>query len=132
VNDFAGSAQFEYGNFDSIRAQGMINVPIGDTLAARVAGLYVERDGFTENLFNGERIDGREQYAIRGSLRWEPGPDTTVDFMAFYFEEDSNRLRIQKQLCQRDPTAVLGCLNNRRDFDTSNSNSTFTGTLSSE
>jgi len=132
LNAFGGSAQFEYGNFDSIRAQAMLNLPIGDTLGARVAGFYLKRDGFTENLFNGEDIDGREQFAIRGSLRWEPGPDTTLDIMGYYFEEDDDRLRIQKQLCQRDPTGVLGCLNNRRDFDQLNSNATFTGTLGSE
>jgi outer membrane receptor protein involved in Fe transport len=132
LNAFSGSAQFEYGNFDSIRAQAMLNLPIGDTLGARVAGFFLKRDGFTENLFNGEDIDGREQFAIRGSLRWEPGPDTTLDIMGYYFEEDDDRLRIQKQLCQRDPTGVLGCLNNRRDFDQLNGNSTFTGTLGSE
>ncbi|QIQ88137.1 MAG: TonB-dependent receptor [Erythrobacter sp.] len=132
LNAFGGSAQFEYGNFDSIRAQAMLNVPIGDTLGARVAGFFLKRDGFTENLFNGDDIDGREQFAIRGSLRWEPGPDTTLDLMAYYFEEDDDRLRIQKQLCQRDPTGVLGCLNNRRDFDQLNANATFTGTLGSE
>ncbi|MEE4207133.1 MAG: TonB-dependent receptor [Erythrobacter sp.] len=132
LNAFGASAQVEYGNFDSIRAQAMLNLPIGDTLGARVAGFYLKRDGFTENLFNGEDIDGRDQFAVRGSLRWEPGPDTTLDLMAFYFREDSDRLRIQKQLCQRDPTGVLGCLNNRRDFAKTNLNSTFTGTLSSE
>ena len=31
----------------------------------------------------GHDIDGREQFAIRGSLRWEPGPDTTLDLMGF-------------------------------------------------
>lgn len=132
LNAFSGSAQFEYGNFDSIRAQAMLNLPIGDTLGARVAGFFLRRDGFTENLFNGDDIDGREQFAVRASLRWEPGPDTTLDLMGYYFEEDDDRLRIQKQLCQRDPTGVLGCLNNRRDFDQLNANATFTGTLGSE
>ena len=40
--------------------------------------------------------------------------------------------RIQKQQCQYDPTGVLGCLNNRRDFAKTNTNSNFTGTLASE
>ncbi|MBO6769176.1 MAG: TonB-dependent receptor [Erythrobacter sp.] len=128
---FRASGEFEYGNYDSIRARGMLNVPLGDTMALRAAGYYLNRDGYTRNLFDGSRIDGRDMYAVRGSFRWEPGPDTTIDLLGFYFRENDDRLRIQKQLCQRDPTGVLGCLNTRRDFAKTNANSTFTGTLGS-
>jgi iron complex outermembrane receptor protein len=131
LSGFAAKGEFEYGNYNSIKAKGMVNVPIGETIGARVAGFYLKRDGYTTNLFNGDDIDGRDMYAVRGSLRFEPGPDTTIDLMAYYFREDDNRMRIQKQQCQRDPTGVLGCLNNRRDFDKLNANSTFTGTLGS-
>lgn len=131
MSGFAGKAELEYGNFDSIKAKGMINVPIGESIAARVAGFYLKRDGYTTNLFNGQDIDDREMYAVRGSLRFEPGPDTTIDLMGYYFREKDSRMRIQKQQCQRDPTGILGCLNNRRDFDKVNSNSTFTGVLGS-
>ena len=131
LSGFYGKAEFEYGNFNSIKAKGMLNLPIGESIGARVAGFYLKRDGYTENLTTGSDFDDRDMYAIRGSLRFEPGPDTTIDLMAYYFEEDDNRSRIQKQLCQRDPTGVLGCLNARRDFDKLNANSTFTGTLGS-
>ena len=132
LGSFGAAAEFEYGNYNSLKGKGMVNIPIGDSIAARVAGFYLKRDGYTTNLENGEDIDGREMYAIRGSLRFEPGPDTTLDLMGFYFREDDDRMRIQKQLCQRDVTGVLGCLNNRRDFAKTNSNSTFTGTLGSQ
>ncbi|WP_205599595.1 TonB-dependent receptor [Sandarakinorhabdus rubra] len=123
------AGEVEYGNFNSLRLKGMFNLPITDTLAVRVAGTYLKRDGFTENLFQNTRIDGRDLFALRGSIRWQPSEDTTVDAMAYYFKEDSNRSRVQKQLCQRDPTGVLGCLPARRDNDKINANSTFTGTL---
>ncbi len=125
------AGEIEYGNYESIRVKGMFNLPITDTLAVRVAGTYLKRDGFTENLFNNTRIDGRDLYAIRGSIRWQPTEDTTVDAMAYYFRENDDRSRIQKQLCQTDPTGVLGCLPGRRDFGYINANSTFVGTLSS-
>ena len=131
LSGFSANAELEYGNFDSIKAKGMINVPIGDSIAARVAGFYLDRDGYTENLFDDSQIDGRDMYAIRGSLRFEPGPDTSIDLMAYYFREDDDRLRVQKQLCQRDPTGVLGCLNNRLDAGKTNFNSTFQGILAS-
>ena len=131
LSGFGASGTFEYGNYNSIKATGMVNVPVGDTIGVRVAGFYLNRDGYTDNLFNGEDIDGRDMYAVRGSLRFEPGPDTTIDVVGYYFRENDDRLRIQKQQCQRDPTGILGCLNNRRDFAKTNSNSTFTGTLGS-
>lgn len=131
LGEFGAALEGEYGNFNSVKVKGMVNVPLGDTLGVRVAGFYLNRDGYTENLFNNSRIDGRDMYAVRGSIKWEPTPDTTVDLMAYYFREDDDRARIQKQLCQRDPTGVLGCLAARRDFGKVNTNATFTGTLGS-
>ena len=102
LSGFGASAELEYGNFNSIRGKAMVNLPFGETLGARIAGFYLKRDGYTTNLTDGSDIDDREMYAIRGSLRFEPGPDTTFDLMGYYFREDDNRMRIQKQLCQRD------------------------------
>lgn len=132
LGTFAAAAEFEYGNYNSIKTKGMINVPLGDTLAFRAAGFYLNRDGYTTNLYDGNDIDGRDMYAVRGSLRFEPTASTTLDLMAFYFREHDDRLRIQKQTCQRDPTGVLGCLNNRRDFDSTNANSTLASVLTSQ
>jgi iron complex outermembrane receptor protein len=131
LTGFHASGEVEYGNYESIKAQGMINVPIGESLGVRVAGYYLKRDGFTRNLYDNSRIDGRDLYAIRGSLRWQPTSDTTIDLMGYYFREKDDRSRIQKQLCNRDPTAVLGCSPDRLGFDTTNANSTLSAALSS-
>jgi outer membrane receptor protein involved in Fe transport len=131
ASEFKASGEFGYGNFNEVRLQGMVNIPLGENFAARLAGFYLKRDGYTENVFNGDHYDDRDMYAVRGSLRWEPTPDTTIDVMGYYFREDDQRLRIQKQMCQRDPTGVLGCLPGRREYGLTNANSTFVGTLSS-
>ena len=126
------SLEGEYGNYDSKKVKGMFNFPLTETLGVRVAGFYLNRDGYTENLYNNSRIDDRDEYGVRGSLRWEPTPTTTIDIMGQYFHEDDNRLRIQKQLCQRDPTGVLGCLNGNRGYQNTNNNATFVGVLTSK
>ncbi|MDG6077777.1 TonB-dependent receptor [Erythrobacter litoralis] len=131
LSGFGARADFEYGNYNSIRAKGMVNVPVGDAIGVRLAGFYLNRDGYTTNLFDDSDIDGRDMYAIRGSVRFEPTDSTVIDVMGYYFREDDDRLRIQKQLCQRDPTGVLGCLNNRLDFDSTNANSTLAAVLPS-
>ena len=132
LTKFGAAGEVDYGNFNSLRLRGMVNVPVTETFGVRVAGFYLKRDGFTENLFNNTRIDGRDMYGIRGSVRWEPTENTRIDLMGYYFREDDDRSRIQKQQCQRDPTGVLGCLPGRRGFDKLNGNSTFVGTLASQ
>jgi len=131
LTGFKASGEVDYGNYNQIKTKGMINLPLGSKMAARVAGFYMKRDGYTTNLFNDSKIDDRDMYAVRGSLRWEPSDSTTVDLSAYYFHEKDNRMRIQKQMCQRDPTGVLGCLPNAREYGITNANSTFVGTLSS-
>ncbi|MBS0481468.1 MAG: TonB-dependent receptor, partial [Proteobacteria bacterium] len=132
LTGFAASAEGEYGNYNGIKAKAMVNVPLGDQAAVRVAGFYLKRDGYTKNLFDNSKIDDRDMYGLRASLRVEPTPTTTIDLMGQYFYEKDSRMRIQKQLCQRDPTGVLGCLNGSRDFSTTNANTSFVGVLTSK
>jgi outer membrane receptor protein involved in Fe transport len=131
LGTFEAAAEAEYGNYNSMKGKAMINIPLGDTMAFRVAGIYLNRDGYTKNTFLDTRIDDRDLYSVRGSLRWEPSDDTTIDILASYFREKDQRTRIQKQLCQRDPTGILGCLNTRRDNAPFNGNATFTAALTS-
>lgn len=132
LGGFAASGEFEYGNFNSIRVEGMVNVPLSDWAGIRIAGFYLNRDGYTTNLFDGSDIDGRDMYGIRGSLRLEPGPDTTIDITGYFFEEDDDRSRIQKQLCARDPTGVLGCAPNALRAEPVNNNATLAAIFASQ
>ena len=122
---FSAAVEGEYGNYDSKKVKGYVNVPLGSTLGVRVAGLYLNRDGYTRNLFYGNRVDDRDLYSVRGTLRFQPTPSTTLDLMGSYFRENDSRLRVQKSLCQRDPTGVLGCLPGRLAFENVNTNAVF-------
>ena len=125
------AGEFEYGNYNSKKVKGMINLPLTDTIGVRVSGLYLNRDGYTRNLFNNTRVDDRDLYSVRGTLRFQPTPSTTLDVVGSYFHEDDKRLRIQKHLCQSDPTGVLACLAGQLTAGISNGNGNFTGGLSS-
>lgn len=125
LGEFSANAEAEYGNYDHIKMKGMINVPIGDSVAVRLAGVYLKRDGYTTNLTDGQNYDNRDSYGLRGSIRFEPTDTTKIDVMAQYFHEKDNRMRIQKQMCQRDATGILGCLNSERRFELTNANATF-------
>jgi outer membrane receptor protein involved in Fe transport len=72
--------------------------------------MSLERDGFTTNEFTGNDVDDRSLWSGRLSLTWDAGEDTQVNFMYSRFEEDDSRMRSQKQACNTDPAAILGCL----------------------
>ena len=131
LNGVAASGDAEYANYNSVRLRGMINLPITDTLAVRAAGFYLNRDGYTTNLFDNSKIDDRNMYGLRGSLTWQPSSSTTIDLMGQYFHERDSRMRIQKQYCQNDPTGILGCLNTSRGTGTTNSNALLATILNS-
>lgn len=118
--EFGASFQAELGDYNSRKFKGHINIPMGDLFSARFAGISTQRDGYTTNLFTGNDIDGRDMYAVRGTLRFQPNDRTTIDLMASYMEDDSDRTRSQKSLCHRDPVGNLGCLGDRLGFDTPN------------
>ncbi len=129
---FEANLEGQYGNFDHMRVNGAVNIPLGDSFAMRFAGIWLDREGYTENTFNGNDVDGRDQYSLRASFSWMPGDNTTVDLMVSYFDEDSTRVRSQKTVCNNDPSGLLGCLPDKLDFDQPNPSSTLANILSSD
>ncbi|WP_423606397.1 TonB-dependent receptor [Sphingomonas sp. MS122] len=101
--DFAMEAKLEVGSFDTMRASGMLNVPVTDTLAMRVAGAFTSRDGFDYNTFTNKRVNGRNLWSTRASIQWEPSDRFRANFIWQHFEEDDDRSRTGKQLCTTDP-----------------------------
>ena len=71
-DDLAGEGRLEVGNFKTMRASGMLNVPITDTLGIRVAGAWTSREGFDYNSFTQQRVNGRDLWSTRATLAWEP------------------------------------------------------------
>jgi outer membrane receptor protein involved in Fe transport len=126
--EFSASVIAEVGDFNSQRFTGHVNFPMGDTFAVRLAGISTQRDGYTTNLHTGSDIDGRDMYAGRVTLRFQPSDRTTIDLMASYMEDNSDRTRSQKTLCNRDPVGNLGCLGDSLGFDFPNGMGIFPST----
>jgi outer membrane receptor protein involved in Fe transport len=93
----------EYGNFNSAKLNGFVNLPITDQFEVRAAGSYLKRDGYGRNIVTGNDIDGRDLWSSRVSVRWKPTERLTADVMWERFSEDDNRARVAKQLCIKDP-----------------------------
>ena len=131
LNEFHASASAEFGNFNSKKVSAMLNFPIGRIGGIRLAGYGVDRGGYTTNILDGSDIDGRSLYALRGTIRIEPTSTTTIDVIGYYFHERDDRSRIQKQLCRRDNTGILGCRPDGLAFETVNGNATLAAILTS-
>ncbi len=123
-NTTDGSASLEYGTDAHSRFTGMLNLPITDGFAGRLAFMTLKRDGFTENLAAGlglnvdDDIDGRDQYSVRLSLAWELFDGASAWLMFSMFDEDSDRARIINQVCERNDMPTTGCKPDGFGFDT--------------
>lgn len=102
LETFDGEVEIEVGSYTTRRGSGMLNVPLGDTLALRLAGAFTERDGYGYNLTTQQDVDSRHLWSTRLSLAWEPTDRLRADFIWERFEEDDSRLRTGKQLCHHD------------------------------
>lgn len=110
MNEFYGNLEGQVGNYEHLKLKGAVNFPITERIAGRLAGIWLDREGYTDNVITGDDVDGRDQWSVRGSLRFDLAETTTLDIIGHVFEEDSSRTRSQKQLCAQDPSGILGCL----------------------
>jgi len=86
----SGEARATYGSRDRIDLDASLNLPIGETAAARVYGFYRQQDGFADNVVTGEDFGRIDRHGARAQLRFEFGPDVTVDLSADYSLDKSN------------------------------------------
>jgi iron complex outermembrane recepter protein len=92
--EFGASAS--YGNFNAIRLDGHVNLPLGGGLAVRIAALSNNRDGFTRNTNAAAqargfgRLDSKKVIAIRGQIGYDNGGPFTARLMIEGVDDDSN------------------------------------------
>ena len=87
-NRLSAGAEVTYGNYDFWRLAGNVNVPLSDTLSARVDGVWVKRDGFLEDKTNNTRVNDRDRYFVRGQLMFEPTDALSVRLIGDYTRRD--------------------------------------------
>lgn len=90
LEEFGGQASIEYGENERIEAEGIVNVPLSDTVFSRF-GVYVidQEDGFYFNEFL-DNVPDREEFAgVRGSLLFQPSETLNIRLLAEYFDEET-------------------------------------------
>ena len=85
-----GSADLTMGNYGLLKTRAIINKPLTENLAMRASFISNSRDGFTENLTNGQDLDDADSVSARVRLSYEPSDIFRANFMAQVFNEDRN------------------------------------------
>ncbi|MGL5838025.1 MAG: TonB-dependent receptor [Sphingorhabdus sp.] len=95
-DEFEGHMSASYGNYDAVRLDGAINVPVSETFALRFAALGNFRDGFTRNT-NADaasrgfgRLDSKDVFALRAQAGNTDNSDFQVRLAFEYLKDDSN------------------------------------------
>ena len=145
-----GYLDVEVGDYENQRIKGAINVPVTDNFAIRIAGMMLQRDGYTDNLGSGQvgvdgrvldrdlfgnslskKVDGRDQSEIRVTAKWEMTENASLWVMYSKYDEDSNRTRINNQVCVTGTTPTYGCEPDGVGFETPYNTSKVSATLAS-
>lgn len=92
---FEGDITATFGERDFKYLRGTANIPISESVAARLGGFYRERDGYVDAVqYNDLKLGGEDVWGIRGALRFNLSENLTFDIAADYSE-------------RRDPPAAV-------------------------
>jgi iron complex outermembrane receptor protein len=85
-----GMVRAEYGNYNRINLQGMVNLPLGDKAALRVSGGFVDDNGFIKDAVTKVGYAEKHRWNIRGQLYFKPSEDFDVRIIADYAKANEN------------------------------------------
>ena len=84
-----GNVEASYGNYNAIVVKGVLTGPLGDTIAASIAGGYNKRDGYVRDLGPaGGRVNERDRWFARGQLLFQPNDQFKFRVIADYSKID--------------------------------------------
>jgi iron complex outermembrane receptor protein len=101
IGEFSGRARFRVGSDDLYEGFAALNVPLGDTAAARVSGGFRSRDGYVIRAYDGLDLGNEDVVTANAALRWEPSAAFDVSLRADYTKRDENALRSRSQASTR-------------------------------
>ncbi|MDA9710914.1 TonB-dependent receptor [Luminiphilus sp.] len=100
-DDFYGTADLTVGEYSLVKARAAMNIPMSDTLAARVSLMSHKHDGYTDNVGNGQDLDDADSISARAKILFQPSDNFSATLTAQVFDEDVNG---QAQKGIYDPT----------------------------
>lgn len=78
-----------YGRFDERQFTGIVNVPVSDTLAVRVAGSKYDRDGLYTETSTGTKLQWKDSEIVRAKVLYEPTSNFRTVLTGEYYNNDT-------------------------------------------
>lgn len=75
---------------NEFKVSGVVSGPLTQALGFRVAAYHRDYDGWAQNLFTGEDINGSEERGVRGKLAWQPIDTLDVLLVSHHYTSDDN------------------------------------------
>ena len=70
------------------RLEASITGPVSDTIAVRLDGVWMKRDGFLKDVVSGRRINDRDRWLFRGQILFQPNDNFSFRLIADYTHRD--------------------------------------------
>jgi len=114
-DEISGNAQITYGDYNRIRGEATLNLPLSDTFSIRLAAMGEQHDGYIKNRFlDGPRDDLRNEDVQVGRItaKWKPSDafDATLRYTKYHRDINVDSLYGYTQ---------IGCYENRGNPATS-------------
>ncbi|MBT2188275.1 TonB-dependent receptor [Sphingobium nicotianae] len=90
IGRFAGEARLRTGTDNLFEGFGVLNLPLGDTAAARVSGGFRKRDGYVIRASDGLDLGNDNGFTLNGALLWKPSSSIRVNLRADYTKRDEH------------------------------------------
>ena len=92
-DEFEGSAEVTYGNYDHLRIAGLVSGPfVPGKLAGKLSAVYDDRDGTSDNVWLDKSVNDSHHWTTRGQLLFTPTDDVSLVVTGDYFKIDQHPL----------------------------------------
>ncbi|WP_417316680.1 TonB-dependent receptor [Emcibacter sp.] len=117
TEEFEGYVSGAYEFVDVAKeVTAVLSGPLSDTMRARIAGRYHDKDGYIDNLTLDRKEPQQEDWAVRGILEWDMSEDLTATFKVERSAFDvvgrnieiANELPAEAELAPGVPNAFAG------------------------
>ncbi|MGA2951646.1 MAG: TonB-dependent receptor, partial [Caulobacteraceae bacterium] len=103
LDDFSGHVDFSVGTYDLTRERAWLNIPIGETLAVRLAVQRFDHEGFTEDAaIPGFREDDAHNTSTKAAILWQPTSNVSATLTGQWYRADENG-QAQKNIDDPEP-----------------------------
>jgi len=106
TKEFGGDTEVSVGNLGTQEVNAVINGPVKDIGAVRVAAHWRQTDGFVTDVVTGKKVDGNEEYGVR--LGFDLNPSDTWHSLTFFNYAKVHGGGTGYRSVGYDPTAALG------------------------